>query len=137
MSVGFNSQAAYSGWNDCGLAGQFYRNLPNRIKDQFQFVDKPNTLSGVRNFATTFDDATGRARPNEALPPRSKKRLSPLLPKTQDNSRPATNNTDQQQQLAATTTPPPPPNPSTPKIAATSTPKSDAGQSSSSIERQN
>jgi hypothetical protein len=53
--VGFNSQAAYSGWNDCGLTGQFYRNLPNRIKDQFQFVDKPNTLSGVRNFATTFD----------------------------------------------------------------------------------
>jgi hypothetical protein len=53
--VAFNSHAPYTGWNDVALAGQFYRGLPDRLKDAFQLVGRPQTLAGMRQYALEFD----------------------------------------------------------------------------------
>jgi Retrotransposon gag protein len=53
--VEFNSHAAYTGWNDVALAGHFYVGLPDRIKDMFQYIDKPQTFTDMRQHALNFD----------------------------------------------------------------------------------
>ena len=54
--VNFNSHAPYTGWNTVALAGHFYRGLPDRIKDMFQYLlQKPQTFEEVRFHALEFD----------------------------------------------------------------------------------
>jgi hypothetical protein len=53
--VSFNSHAPFTGWNDVALAGHFYRGLPDRIKDMFQLVQRPQTFVGTRQYALEFD----------------------------------------------------------------------------------
>jgi hypothetical protein len=53
--VKFNSYTVYTGWNDAAIAGAFYRSLASRLKDMFQFVDKPGNFDDLRDLALTFD----------------------------------------------------------------------------------
>ena len=53
--VDFNSHAAYTGWNDVALAGHFYQGLPDRLKDMFQYIQKPQNFVEMRQHALNFD----------------------------------------------------------------------------------
>ena len=53
--VTFSEHAPYTGWNDTALAGQFYRGLPNRLKDAFLVVGHPHDFGMARDMALTFD----------------------------------------------------------------------------------
>jgi hypothetical protein len=53
--VQFNSHAPYTGWNDAALATAFYWGLPNRIKDGFQYTQRPQDFSSLRNYVLDFD----------------------------------------------------------------------------------
>ena len=53
--VTFSEHAPYTGWNDTVLAGQFYRGLPNRLKDAFLVVGHPHDFGMAHNMALTFD----------------------------------------------------------------------------------
>ena len=53
--VQFNSHAPYTGWNDAALATAFYRGLPNRIKDGFQYTQRPQDFPSLRNYVLDFD----------------------------------------------------------------------------------
>jgi hypothetical protein len=53
--VRFNRLASQLTWGDSALRHQFYRGLPDRIKDEMAKVDYENTLMGVRNSAQKID----------------------------------------------------------------------------------
>jgi hypothetical protein len=53
--VAFNSHAPYTGWNDVALAGHFYRGLPDRLKDTFQLVGRPQTFALMCQCTLEFD----------------------------------------------------------------------------------
>src|SRR5205085_302380 len=47
--------ASYTGWNDVGLTGQFYRGLPDHLKDMFQYIPHPQTFADMCWTALDFD----------------------------------------------------------------------------------
>jgi hypothetical protein len=53
--VRFNRLASQLTWGDSALRHQFYRGLPDRIKDEMTKVDYENTLMGIRNSAQKID----------------------------------------------------------------------------------
>jgi hypothetical protein len=53
--VDFNSHAPYTGWNDTALAGAFYRGLPDRIKNGFQYIKRPQEFEALKDLALDFD----------------------------------------------------------------------------------
>ena len=53
--VKFNSQAPYTGWNSTALAGAFYRGLPDRIKNGFQYIQRPQDFDLLKDIALDFD----------------------------------------------------------------------------------
>jgi hypothetical protein len=53
--VKFNSQAPYTGWNGTALAGAFYRGLPDRIKNGFQYIQRPQDFELLKDIALDFD----------------------------------------------------------------------------------
>ena len=53
--VKFNSQAPYTGWNSTALAGAFYRGLPDRIKNGFQYIQRPQDFELLKDIALDFD----------------------------------------------------------------------------------
>jgi hypothetical protein len=54
--VAFNSHSSYTGYNDVALAEHFYRGLAERIKEKFQYAQRPHTLAGIRTMALNFDE---------------------------------------------------------------------------------
>ena len=53
--VKFNAQAPYTGWNSTALAGAFYRGLPDRIKNRFQYIQRPQDFDLLKDIALDFD----------------------------------------------------------------------------------
>jgi hypothetical protein len=53
--VKFNAQAPYTGWNSTALAGAFYRGLPDRIKNGFQYIQRPQDFDLLKDIALDFD----------------------------------------------------------------------------------
>jgi hypothetical protein len=53
--VKFNAQAPYTGWNSTALAGAFYRGLPDRIKNGFQYIQRPQDFELLKDVALDFD----------------------------------------------------------------------------------
>jgi Retrotransposon gag protein len=93
--VKFNSHAPYTGWNDVALAGQFYRGLPDRIKDKFQYVRKPDTFIGVRDFALEFDQRYWERQEELGHRPATEDKAAQREPRQDNRSQPNTQNPPQ------------------------------------------
>ena len=53
--IRFNRLASQLAWGDAALRHQFYRGLPDRLKDEMAKMGYENTLMGVRNAAQRLD----------------------------------------------------------------------------------
>lgn len=53
--VKFNENATKVGWDDNSLMFQFYRGLPDRLKDQFSHHGKPELLTEMKTKAQEYD----------------------------------------------------------------------------------
>ena len=51
----FNRLATQVRWGTAALRYQFYKGLPDRLKDRISEVGKPETLEGLRNLAQSLD----------------------------------------------------------------------------------
>ena len=54
-TIDFNRHAHRTGWNDQALAHQYYKGLPDRLKDELACIGKPVTLRGLQDLATILD----------------------------------------------------------------------------------
>jgi hypothetical protein len=54
-SVDFNRHARRSGWNDQALTRQYYKGLPDRIKDEIARLGKPADLKGLQDLVGAID----------------------------------------------------------------------------------
>ena len=54
--IEFSEHAAYTGWNDATLYGEFYRGLAERLKDQLLNMDCPRTLDQLKIDALKCDN---------------------------------------------------------------------------------
>jgi len=54
-TVTFNQHASCTGWNDQALTRQYYKGLPNWLKDDIAHVGKPAKLCALPNLVTTLD----------------------------------------------------------------------------------
>jgi hypothetical protein len=54
-NIVFNCYAPYTGWNDVALAAEYYRGLPDRIKDTMSLSGRPRTTDGLKEMALTLD----------------------------------------------------------------------------------
>src|SRR5271169_5818472 len=82
--VRFNSHAPYTGWNDTALTGHFYRGLPDRIKDMFQLIQRPQTFTSMRQHALEFDQRYWERQEelgNRPYRPSDKPRTTPNNPR--------------------------------------------------------
>jgi Retrotransposon gag protein len=69
--VTFNSHAPYTGWNDTALAGQFYRGLPDRLKDAFQVLGRPQDFVTTCQQALQFDQRYWERQAESGIRPSS------------------------------------------------------------------
>jgi hypothetical protein len=51
----FNRHASYTGWNDSALAHQYYKGLPNRLKDDIARIGKPARLNALQDLVAICD----------------------------------------------------------------------------------
>ena len=54
-SLDFNRHARKTGWNDTALLRQYYKGLPDRLKDEIARLGKPPTLVEMQNLVQTLD----------------------------------------------------------------------------------
>ncbi len=54
--IEFSEHAAYTGWNDTALYGEFYWGLAKRLKDQLLNMDRPRTLDQLKIDALKCDN---------------------------------------------------------------------------------
>ena len=54
-TLDFNNFARRTGWNDRALLHQFYKNLPDRLKDEIARVGKPNNLRALQELVNVLD----------------------------------------------------------------------------------
>jgi len=54
-TIDFNRHARRTGWNDQALAHQYYKGLPDRLKDELARIGKPVTLRGLQDLVTILD----------------------------------------------------------------------------------
>jgi hypothetical protein len=54
-SLDFNRHALKTGWNEVALLRQYYKGLPDRLKDEIARLGKPATLSGMQQTVQTLD----------------------------------------------------------------------------------
>ena len=54
-TVDFNRYARKSGWNDQALARQYYKGLPDRLKDEIARVGKPEKLLDLQDLVAKLD----------------------------------------------------------------------------------
>ena len=72
--IEFSEHAAYTGWNDVALYGEFYPGLTERIKDQLLNLERPRMLEQLKVDALKCDNRYWE-RQHEKLPaptPRTK-----------------------------------------------------------------
>jgi hypothetical protein len=78
--VTFNSYVPYAGWNDAACTTQFYRGLPDRLKDMFQYVPRPQTLADMQNYVMEFDRRHWERRADEEFAPSEYNTSAPPSP---------------------------------------------------------
>jgi Retrotransposon gag protein len=54
-TIDFNRHGHRTGWNDQALTRQFYKGLPDRLKDEIARVGKPTTLQSLQDLVATLD----------------------------------------------------------------------------------
>jgi hypothetical protein len=54
-TIDFNRHAHRTGWNDVALTRQYYRGLPDRLKDEISRVGKPANLQDLQELVETLD----------------------------------------------------------------------------------
>jgi hypothetical protein len=54
-TIDFNRHAHRTGWNDVALNRQYYKALPDRLKDEISRLGKPSTLRGLQDLVATLD----------------------------------------------------------------------------------
>jgi hypothetical protein len=54
-NVEFTRHARLTGWNEQALARQYYKGLPDRLKDEIARIGKPAGLKPMQNLVTTLD----------------------------------------------------------------------------------
>ena len=54
-TIDFNRHAHCTGWNDQALARQYYKGLPDRIKDEIARIGKPVELPALQELVATLD----------------------------------------------------------------------------------
>src|SRR6266481_5648134 len=54
--IEFSKHAAYTGWNNAALYGEFYWGLAKRLKDQLLNMDHPQTLDQLKIDALKCDN---------------------------------------------------------------------------------
>ena len=80
--IEFSEHAAYTGWNDVALYGEFYHGLAERIKDQLLNLEQPQTLKQLKVDALKCDNRYWE-RQHEKLPtPTSRTKTSTTMAPT-------------------------------------------------------
>ena len=54
-TIDFNRHAHRSGWNEVALARQYYKGLPDRLKDEISRIGKPAGLQSLQELVATLD----------------------------------------------------------------------------------
>lgn len=54
-TIDFNQHSYRTGWNDPALARQYYKGLPDRLKDEITRVGKPAALKALQDLALLLD----------------------------------------------------------------------------------
>jgi hypothetical protein len=54
-TIDFNRHAHRTGWNDMALARQYYKGLPDRLKDEIARLGKPADLTSLQDLVATLD----------------------------------------------------------------------------------
>lgn len=54
-TIDFNRHAHRIGWNDTALARQYYKGLPDRLKDELSRIGKPSGLQPLQDLVATLD----------------------------------------------------------------------------------
>jgi hypothetical protein len=54
-TINFNRHTHRTGWNDTALARQYYKGLPNRLKDELSRIGKPSGLQPLQDLVATLD----------------------------------------------------------------------------------
>ena len=53
--IDFNRHARKTGWNEQALFRQFYKGLPDRLKDEIARIGKPLGLKALQDLVATLD----------------------------------------------------------------------------------
>ena len=98
--IEFTEHAAFTGWNDIALYGEFYRGLAEQIKDQLLNFDRPPTLEKLKIDALKCDNQywewqhekgpaqlTSRVKP-PSVAPTGQQKASPTPWSTENSSTP-------------------------------------------------
>jgi hypothetical protein len=54
-TIDFNRHAHRTGWNDTALTRQYYKALPDRLKDEISRIGKPGNLRALQDLVATLD----------------------------------------------------------------------------------
>jgi hypothetical protein len=54
-TIDFNRHAHCTGWNDVALSRQYYKGLPDRLKDEIARIGKPAELRPLQDLIATLD----------------------------------------------------------------------------------
>ena len=54
-TIDFNRHAHRTGWNDTALTRQYYKGLPDRLKNELSRIGKPTTLQALQDLVATLD----------------------------------------------------------------------------------
>ena len=54
-TIDFNRHARKTGWNEQALSRQYYKGLPDRLKDEIARLGKPSSLKALQDLVATLD----------------------------------------------------------------------------------
>ena len=81
-TLDFNRYARRTGWNENALARQYYKGMPERLKDEIARIGKPTRLTDLQLLVATLDQ---RFWERQSEVSRDKKQVSSTPAKTTDN----------------------------------------------------
>jgi len=86
-TISFNQHAFRTGWNDRALSRQYYKGLPDRIKDEIARVGQPADLQALQTLTATLDQRYWDRQSEIDTDTSSAHSLSPLhSPTSSENS---------------------------------------------------
>ena len=54
-TIEFNRHSRHTGWNETALSHQYYKGLPDRLKDEISHIGKPAGLRSLQDLVATLD----------------------------------------------------------------------------------